>query len=343
MIESGLWSPLTLDEWQVILDAAVEYGVGGMMPKTLARVLTEPLLAATAAAELREIDPRHADPILASLLSPTVEVKRRACLAAARAGLKSAVPTLARMEDADDPVVRRHALLARASIGDQRAIGIIEALLRKPDDPEHGPVFELMVERHGLPGILSMLDAYRLSSPKPERAQIVACLFVRGRATGLADLRIAFDQIDPGSPGGRLVLRALGHYPTGEDLEFLARQFPIEGEFEANVEMALALIRASHDRARPILQAAVWSTPWNRSVLAAGLVYRYSGGRTLASWIFKPPPTARSEDIRRLGFALGTWGGLTAFDALQETIGSRPDDPALQGALLGALLARTTE
>jgi sugar phosphate isomerase/epimerase len=66
-------------------------------------------------------------------------------------------------------------------------------------------------------------------------------------------------------------------------------------------------------------------------------------GRTLASWIFKPPPTARSEDIRRLGFALGTWGGLTAFDALQETIGSRPDDPALQGALLGALLARTTE
>ena len=69
----------------------------------------------------------------------------------------------------------------------------------------------------------------RLRSEGAERAIYVACLFLRGRATGLEDLHAAFPSIDPDSFGGRLVLRALGHYPTGKDLEFLARQFPLEG------------------------------------------------------------------------------------------------------------------
>ena len=343
MIASGLWSPLSLEEWTVIVDAAVEYGVGGLLPRTLERALTEPTLAATAAAELRLVDSRFADTILASLLSPTPEVKRRACLAAARSGLERSLTALARLDKDPDESVRRHALLARASLGDTRAIGIVELRLRDEQDPQRAALLDLMVERHELPGVLHLLDQYRLSASGRDRALIVACLFLRGRATSLAELRAAFEDIEPSSPGGRLVLRALGQYPSGEDLEFLARQFPIEGEFEANVEMALALVRASHDAARPILQAAVWGRPWNRSVLAAGLVHRYSGARTLASWLSKPPPAATSEDIRRLGFSLGTWGGLRAFDSLRDSLGARPDDPALQGALLGALLARTAE
>jgi hypothetical protein len=154
-------------------------------------------------------------------------------------------------------------------------------------------------------------------------------------------LTSGFPLIDPDSFGGLLVVRALGHYPTGEDLEFLARQFPLEGHSAANVEIAVSLARGGHYAVRPLFQAAIWRGPWNRSVLAAGVVHARTGLRLLGMWIERPPGKATSEDIRRVGFAVGQWGGLAGLDTLLRQLGNRTDHPALQGALLGALLAQT--
>jgi hypothetical protein len=45
--------------------------------------------------------------------------------------------------------------------------------------------------------------------------------------------------------------------------------------------------------------------------------------------------------MRRLGFAIGTWGGIDAVERVSRLRRSNPGDPAVQGAVLGALAART--
>ncbi len=52
-----------------------------------------------------------------------------------------------------------------------------------------------------------------------------------------------------------------------------------------------------------------------------------------------PPAGATEADVRRLGFALGQWGGLPTVEALARR--RNGGDPALQGALLGALTTRS--
>jgi hypothetical protein len=67
------------------------------------------------------------------------------------------------------------------------------------------------------------------------------------------------------------------------------------------------------------------------------------GQRTLISWAANPPVEATEQDVRRLGYAIGEWGGLPAVEALRKRLNSTAgaDLPALQGAILGALAART--
>ena len=114
----------------------------------------------------------------------------------------------------------------------------------------------------------------------------------------------------------------------------------LQGSFVAG-QLALALVRNAHPEVEPILQRAVWNGSWNRSVLAAAVVKSTSGMRRLYHWATKPPASATSADIRRLGFAIGELGGLAALQGLSRQMGSGADRPALQGALLGALSTRT--
>jgi HEAT repeat protein len=162
------------------------------------------------------------------------------------------------------------------------------------------------------------------------------------RGTG-AGLRAAYGEVDRGSSTASRLLRGIAHLPGAEDLEFLAREFPLEENRAGNVLLAQTLIQNGHQRVEPILQAAVWNGPWHRSVLAAALVVEYRGVDLLMYWVAKPPAAARSADMRRVGFAIGEWGGLEAIDVLRQLLGSAAgaERPALQGALLGALTTRT--
>jgi hypothetical protein len=164
----------------------------------------------------------------------------------------------------------------------------------------------------------------------------------RWRGTG-AGLRAAYGEVDRGSSTASRLLRGIAHLPGAEDLEFLAREFPLDENREGNVLLAHTLIQNGHQKVEPILQAAVWNGPWHRSVLAAALVVEYRGVDLLMYWVAKPPAAARSADIRRVGFAIGEWGGLEAIDVLRQLLGSAAgaERPALQGALLGALTTRT--
>jgi hypothetical protein len=138
-------------------------------------------------------------------------------------------------------------------------------------------------------------------------------------------------------------VRALGTRPTLEDLEALARVFPFDSSPIANLSAAQALVMGRHRVVDPLLHAAVWTLDWNVATLAAGLVFETRGAQTLRQWIVRPPAEARDEDIRRVGFALGSWGGPREVDTLRAELGtaSGAEVAALQGALLGAFSAMT--
>jgi hypothetical protein len=138
-----------------------------------------------------------------------------------------------------------------------------------------------------------------------------------------------------------LVVRALAERPDEADLAALAGLFPVEDDADLNVELALALLRHRHAAMKGCLAAALWGSNWNRSVLAGGLVYRNAGLRGLLEELGSPPRTASERDLRRVGFALGEWGGLAAVEELART--RKEGDPELQGAFLGALSSRAAQ
>ena len=77
----------------------------------------------------------------------------------------------------------------------------------------------------------------------------------------------------------------------------------------------------------------------NRSILTGAAFVEVSSIEALRQELELPPRNATTRDLRRVGFALGEWGGIKQVDALGLRTSS--GDPALQGALLGALAART--
>jgi hypothetical protein len=145
-------------------------------------------------------------------------------------------------------------------------------------------------------------------------------------------------------PGGRLgarAVRALSGASAGLFTELFVQHFPVEGDLDLNVELGRALLDARSPRALLILRPALWSDPFDRSVLAGLLVSKLVGLHSLRDELNRPPVEASSRDLRRLGFALGEWGGLEEVESLRRSHGLLPGDAVLQGAILGALARRT--
>lgn len=136
------------------------------------------------------------------------------------------------------------------------------------------------------------------------------------------------------------LVRALGRRPDPTDLELLASLFPSEAA-ELDVELCLVLLRQRHAAVNGLLRGSLWSDGWNTSVLAGGLIVAGGGMRALQDELEAAPLTASEQDLRRVGFALGQWGGVSAVEELGRTRSER--DPALQGALFGALAGRAAE
>lgn len=82
--------------------------------------------------------------------------------------------------------------------------------------------------------------------------------------------------------------------------------------------------------------------PWQSKSLT---LYKYYNTTSccLMQWLERPPLEANEQDLRRVGYILGTLGGIESVDTLTRHLGSAAgvDRPEVQGALLGALGART--
>lgn len=354
----GLWSPAGPEEWEALLEAAVESGVARLMPTALEHATRIPSSAATAAAFLVERDGRYEELVLAGLGSEDGQACLRAARAAGESGELRFLSGLSSLEGDPRPGVAAAAWAARLRLGDALAAAHLRRVLvdgpgdlGDTGDPDAADAAD---DRGG-----ALLDALAHGSPAPvvtdflatlvddlqglDRARVLALLALRGRLVDGASLREHYPAAGPGSDGARRLLRALAVFPSAQDLAFLAGLFPLEDDLETNLVLARALLRHGHDALVPVLKGAVWSGPLHRSLLAAAVVKENLGMRVLQHWAVKPPATASVEDIRRVGFAIGEWGGIAALEELRARMGAvaGADRPALQGALMGALAART--
>jgi HEAT repeat protein len=187
--------------------------------------------------------------------------------------------------------------------------------------------------------VRDLLAVVRARTPDGLRLRVDSELSYHGDARARAALREALQTRRPAGATGARAVEALGRGPGLADLELLRELFPLGDDPDVDVELALELVRARDASVLAILRAALWSEPWNRSVLAGALLVSHGGLEALRSELQRPPAGVSERDLRRVGFALGEWGGTAEVDRLAGRVGAA--DPALQGALLGALAART--
>jgi hypothetical protein len=148
-------------------------------------------------------------------------------------------------------------------------------------------------------------------------------------------LRLA---LDAGLGDPVRIVQALAQRPDAEDLAFLRRLFPTGDSLELDMALALALVRHRDPATAIFLRRALWEPRWNTSLLAGGLLVRVAGAGALIDELDSAPPATGEGDRRRVGFAIGEWGGLAAVEHLART--RAESDPGLQGAVLGALAQR---
>ncbi len=346
LVSAGLWQPASAAEWRALIDEAYHQGVVPLLPDTFEKAGRRRAVAPLAAATLMRRQEGYAEIISATLDGEDAQRCAETCRALGHAGAQTFLNRLARLGRAQDPRVRAAALVARLELGDSDAYDATRALLLTTEEAQAEDRRALLdaLELAGRSGDLTAFLADLTEELEGlSRADLTAICALRGRGIDGELLREEFSLCDPGSSTARRLVRALGALPSEGDLDFLADIFPVDGQFELNVALARALVRGGHKKIEPILRAAVWRGPFARSMLAAGVVREAFGLQTLLHWVLSPPAQASRADVRRLGYAIGTWGGVEAIQDLQGQLGgvSGVDRPALQGAFLGALAART--
>jgi len=257
-------------------------------------------------------------------------------------GEKARIPELSDLlERRPELGIAGEVLVALARLGHPPAREKLAELVKGPASPERDQVALALARVLHDPLVRPRADELlRREDLAPEqRLELQIGLAAAGAAVDHAPLRTAL-AAEPSGARRLGIVRALAMEPEPADLEALATLFPVEDDPELDVALACALVRQRHPSLLALLRTSLWNDAWNVSVLAGGLIARVNA-RALIDELETPPRTAGEADLRRVGFALGEWGGLGAVDELAR---SRSEgDPALQGALFGALFNRAAE
>jgi hypothetical protein len=342
LVEYGLWTPRDSAEWGVILDEIERQRVEALTPELLrvAEGLPEHGWKARAlASRAQRVDLETIARFQIADLAP--EDRIEACQALGASDDAAAREMLGGLDQDPDPRVRAAALVARLRLGDRTAAASVEKIVADRTEPDHAAVLESLGRNAREGPIAARLEETMRRAPAADLATVAAALTAQTRSSGRATARSLF-ALDAPPTGERryLLVRALSRRPTMQDIEVFTDLFPQPGETELNLELASSLAVLSAPAVRPILRAALWKGEFDESVLAGFLLAQASGLRALIEEILRPPPGVTSADVRRVGFALGEWGGVDALGVLRAATGSAAG-PEMQGALLGALGSRT--
>jgi hypothetical protein len=342
MVGSGLWVPADRKQWNSLL--------AEVSRSSLEKEASELLVAATELPELRyraiSLLVRSGDlsyvPSLMEEVSSgdlTVEQLAWCCEALGSTGHSAAKDSLTSLSRNESEAISLSALIALARVGDQAAAGTISGRLVESEISKSAVLIRLMNRFAEDPRIARMLlDALPLMEA-PVALDTAIALADNGSMPARERLREFLREGVPAGDLGARAVRALASDMSEEDLAYIRHQFPLAGDFVVNEALAIALYELRDPVVVPLLRAGVWGGGFNESVLASGLLMEVSGARVLFDEIDRSHEGGTEEDVRRIGYALGLWGGIPALRELSSK--RRSGDPAVQGALLGSLASRT--
>jgi len=349
LVESGLWNP----RWDVLLqeirDSELEGSTRGLLnvakeiPSMRYRAVS--LLVRSGNTEVLE-------PVLDELESGELGPMQLVwcCEALGDSGSQAAIPALDLLSQHSIENVAAAANIQLARLGDERAAVEVKGFLADTDSYMHRQVVG-WVAAHAESPILASLLSDALSDMKGARAlEANIALSLEGDSAARGRLReILISGLPPGELGASAV-RALEASGSIEDLAYLKHQFPHERDRVVNEALALAMFRARDSRVLPLIRAGVWdSEEFDQSVLASALFIEIAGLRALVDEArYEPMLDAHSDHARyrapkyprRVGYALGLWGGAQALEELYSEVSDVRED-VRHGAVLGALASRT--
>ena len=344
LIQYGLWSP-SPEQWPILLDEIRERRLEALAEPLLVHALAQPDVGGVAALLLMRAGNSRGRKILEGAMAEGgAELRRLTAESLGDTGNPTWSGWLAVLREDEDLRVRAAALVAQLQLGNSGAQRTLSIFLANPELSERELPHELLI------GALARAAETKavgevLSAALPDlegdvKLRAAAALARAGRPLGIQALRDALKPSNPprGALGAELV-RALGAFPDNSDLQLLQDFFPQEGELEVNCALADVLMEADTPLMGRFLRVAMWQPPFHRGMLAAALLVELSGIESLRQEVESPQLNAREQDLRRIGFALGEWGGLPQVELLAARVAV--GHPALQGAVLGALAART--
>ncbi len=335
----GLWQPENAAEWDVLFDELGRVKTSGSMLEVLRRATVLPEQRFDAILLLARAGEPSVEDAVEELLESGTEAERARLLRALGASGRGIwIPEMTRQRLSADPRVRAAALIAMVRLGHAPANLRLQSALLDAEPRERA---ELLAELRATSEdnrVVVFLEQVAPLLEGPTALAVYVALAQRGNLAAREPLRAALETSAAGDLAPEIVL-ALADSPLGTDLQAFKRLFPTEGSFELNVALARALLRQNDRDVTPVLRAAIWSAPWNRSLLACALLTSVVGIFGVETELESAPAGVGETGLRRVGFALGELGGPEMVERLARRRSS--GDPALQGAYLGALGART--
>lgn len=349
LIGSGAFKLTDEREWAALLTEIEARDLAGFTEPILRRAFLLPELRAQASTLLARGGSAGSVQLLEVGLESTDPAERAACASGlGSTGLEDYLTVLGALEEDESPQVRAAALVAQIRLGSASALGTLRDLfgLDAPEgeklkpDASWGSLVDALSEHARDPNLRNVLADVLPYLPNNLRARASAALIESGQVDARPWLREFLREQRPGGAFGARCVEALASGAPGlDDLQLMRELFPVEEDLELDIELACALIDMKDAEILPVLRASLWNEPLNRSLLTGALWVETAGLESLRIEVLHPPVGASPRDLRRVGFALGKWGGMETVDWLAERL--NVGDPALQGAVLAALAART--
>jgi hypothetical protein len=343
LVYNELWQPADESEWSTVLTEIGEHRLEALCADILVRASEiEPLHYRATALLARTKGGDLSGAIDADLGARSPAERIFACEAMGASGDAGWLRRLATLVEDPDREVATAALVASMRVGSKKAGNDVKEVLARREHADHAPLLRALCRSARDPVVSLLLEDYLLQARGEEEMQVAVALCLEGRLTARSRVRKALAAEPPphGARGAELV-RALRRSSTAEDLPVLRGLFPRENDLPMNIELAVTLVELGDPEVSPIVRAAIWVPTWHRSVLASALLVEIGNVRTLREELRQPPGTATSADLRRVGYALGAWGGLDQLEDLARELRYNSGHPGLQGAFLGAMSNRT--
>lgn len=343
LVLADLWRPPNAAAWDALLAAIDEEGLETQSLDLLRTALEEPGVRLRAAGLLVRGGVAEAAELLRD--APAAErIKRRAELARryGESGSAQWIGELNGLALDTDLQVQTQAKVALARLGHGPSNEWLRQLAAASASEERSAAVAILCSGWRLPSSAAWLDVFHGNATGEERLRTGAALAQAGRVAPREELRTRLTEPEAEEWPRELrleVLRGLARGADGRDLELLRARYPDERDLEINATLARALVAAQDPLGRSLARTALWNGSRPLSCLAGALIVHYGGIHALADELESPPPRASASSLRIVGYALGQWGGLDEAERLAVRRG--PGDPALQGAYLGALAART--